>query len=73
MVFVLSWISLHRTNTIRNLSIHLSIYLSLYLSRYETIYEEVCEQSSPDSYGAPAAPALDSYGTPAAAPQGQHL
>ena len=27
MVFVLSWISLNRTNTIRNLSIYLSIYL----------------------------------------------
>ena len=28
MVFVLSWISFHRTNTNRNLSIYLSIYLA---------------------------------------------
>ena len=34
MVFVLSWISFHRTNTIRNLSFYLSIYLSIYPSTH---------------------------------------
>ena len=38
MVFVLSWISFHGTNTIRNISIYISIYLSINLSIYISIY-----------------------------------
>ena len=40
MVCVLSWISFHRTNTIRNLSIYLYLYLSIDLSIYRSA--QVC-------------------------------